>query len=492
MALKKNEFDGQFVLSKSEKCFPFKWKTRQIDDWFLSSHRSLPVIEICRPNGQAIGWLLGHAITQKAQLLNSKLTLENELCEADNFESWVCSLSGRFACAYLTSQTSRVYLDSCGSLAVVYSTEHQSVASTTTLVADFERDGDHEMIRALGMPESDAWYPSGLTPMKNVRRLLPNHYLDLENWAPIRHWPKPGDLNSRNNDFGVTVKTVVESLKKNILAVSKQYPLQMSLTAGRDSRMLLACSRDVLQRIKFHTGVWVPSGVDSEVGSQLAKKLKLNHVTLSVKLASTSELHDWQSRTGHCVAGEIWRIHPTSRKIDHHRAFLPGCAGEVGRAYYWRDGDENLASLTAQEILKRAKLPALGKIVSNTEAWLNEISHLTWNTILDLMYIEQRLGCWAGPLQYGQDGMHQARIFPFNDRSIFKAILNSPVEPRRRQRLADDILASEWPELLDLPFNKLTGAAGILQAGRNIIYSVASDRLRIFYDQIYAGKFQAC
>jgi hypothetical protein len=491
MSIQKNEFDGQFVLSKTVNFFPNKWQTRHIGDWALATHKSLPVTEIFDANGQATGWLLGYPITAQAELLKSSVRLDRKLLTHDDFESWLCSLSGRFACIYLSSGAKRVYLDSCGSLAVVYSTDHNSVASTNTLLADINNDGDHELIRLLGMPDSDSWYPSGLTPMKNVRRLLPNHYLDLERWLCVRHWPKPSDLQ-KSTDFGSTVQTVVKCLKKNIGAVSRQYPVQMSLTAGRDSRMLLACSREYLHRIKFHTGVWVPSGVDSEIGRQLARKLKLNHVTLRVKLAGKSELDDWQSRTGHCVSGEIWRIHPTSRKIDPQRAFLPGCAGEVGRAYYWREGDETLERITAHDILKRTKLPATGKILENTELWLGEISNLGWNVILDLTYIEQRLGCWAGPLQYGQDGMHRARLFPFNDREIFKAILNAPVDPRRSQMLADDILASEWPELLDLPFNKLTGAAGLIQAGRNMIYSVASDRMKDFCDQLYAWKFQAC
>ncbi len=491
MSITKNEFDGQFILSKCEKCLPNKWETRDIGDWFLASHKTLPVIELSRANGRATGWLLGYPITENAEMLTSNLVLRDDLCIAEQFESWLCSLSGRFACIYLGAETQRLYLDSCGSLAVVYSTNRQSVASTTTLVGDMEADGDHELINALGMPESDAWYPSGLTPMKNVRRLLPNHYLDLEKWTPVRHWPRPCDLE-RKTDFESTVQEVVHGLKKNIVAVSKQFPLQMSLTAGRDSRMLLACSRDVLHRIKFHTGVWVPSGVDSAIGWQLAKGLKLNHVTLGVKLATQEELDDWQIRTGHCVSGEIWRIHPTSRKIDAHRAFLPGCAGEVGRAYYWRDGDEKLPGFTAPEILKRTKLPQFSRILSETELWLDEISGLEWNTILDLTYIEQRLGCWAGPLQYGQDGMHKARLFPFNDRSIFRAILNSPVEPRRKQLLAEEVLACEWPELLELPFNKLTGAAGIFQSWRNMIYALASDRVREFHNQVYASKFQAC
>ncbi len=491
MSIRKSEFDGQFILSQYENDLPAKWRKRKIGPWILASHKTLPIMEMFQSGGQTIGWLLGYPITNNAELLNSKLTFEEQFLRPEDFEAWLCGLSGRFACIYLHGDVQRVYLDSCGSLALVYSTQRNCVASTTTLLADIHRDGAHELISLLGMPHSDAWYPSGLTPMKNVRRLLPNHYLDLSKWKPVRHWPKPSDLDTKT-DFKQTVQTVIESLKKNIVSVSKQYPLQMSLTAGRDSRMLLACSKEVLHRIKFHTGVWVPSGVDSEIGRQLATKLKLNHVTLSVKLAQQHELDDWQFRTGHCVAGEIWRIHPTSRKIDPHRAFLPGCAGEVGRAYYWREDDEKLPRLTAHEILKRAKLPAAGEILQFTDAWLEEIATLEWNTILDLMYIEQRLGCWAGPLQYGQDGMHKARLFPFNDRAIFKAILNSPVEPRRRQRLADDVLESEWPELLDLPFNKLTGAAGLIQAGRNIIYSVASDRLREFYDQLYAWKFQAC
>ncbi len=491
MSIQKHEFDGQFVLSKSEEYLPAKWQTKQIGNWFLAVHHVLPLIEIHQADGTPAGWLLGHPITDKRELLSSNVTLDNKFLSPEEFESWVCSLSGRFVCIYLSRAAKRLYLDSCGSLAVVYSIDHNSVASTTTLLADMNSDGDHELIRTLGMPDSDAWFPSGLTPMRNVRRLLPNHYLDLDDWVCVRHWPRKSDL-SVPTDFPSTVQTVVECLKKNILSVSEKYPLQMSLTAGRDSRMLLACSREVLHRIKFHTGVWVPSGVDSEIGRQLARKLKLNHVTLSVKLARKEELDDWQIRTGYCVSGEIWRIHPTSRKIDPHRAFLPGCAGEVGRAYYWRDGDENQNCLTARDVLARTKLPASGKILDQTEAWLDEIKEFDWNVILDLTYIEQRLGCWAGPLQYGQDGMHQARLFPFNDRAIFKAILNSPVEPRRRQMLAEDILESEWPELLDLPFNKLTGTAGLLQAGRNVVYSIASERFREFYDQVYAWKFQAC
>ena len=38
-----------------------------------------------------------------------------------------------------------------------------------------------------------------------------------------------------------------------------------------------------------------------------------------------------------------------------------------------------------------------------------------------------------------------------------------------KQMLAHDICLREWPELLDAPFNQLTGAARIVQTGREFM-----------------------
>jgi len=95
------------------------------------------------------------------------------------------------------------------------------------------------------MPESGSYYPFGLTPYRHVRRVLPNHYLDLEGWKAVRHWPGKAELTV-DYDTDRAVKEIVSIIKNNLQAISKRYRIHMGLTAGRDTRLLLACSRPIL------------------------------------------------------------------------------------------------------------------------------------------------------------------------------------------------------------------------------------------------------
>ena len=80
-------------------------------------------------------------------------------------------------------------------------------------------------------------------------------------------------------------------------------------------------------------------------------------------------------------------------------------------------------------------------------------------SLLDLLYLEQRLGCWGGPSGYGHVA-GRCRLFPLMHRAVFDAMLQLPFEYRAAQRLAHDLINSRWPELLRLPFNTPTGRRG--------------------------------
>jgi hypothetical protein len=493
MTIYKQQLDGQFVLTRDINQIPESWRVCRKENWMLAAHPTLPLTDVVTPDGESVGWIIGYPITSEGDFVPPRLIFD-PACYSDSPDSasaFVHSLSGRFAAVMMWGHIRRLYLDSGGTLAAVYALDLPVAASTVSLIETGHDDWDHDLQVLLGMPESDLWYPAGLTPRTTIRRLLPNHYLDLDQWKPVRHWPIESHF-AVERTFDESVARIVELIKKNIFAVGKRYPLQLSLTAGRDTRMILACSRSMLDRIKFHTGVWIPSGMDSQVAYHIARHFRLNHVTYRIEMATEEQLADWQVRVGHCVSGEMWRIHPTSRKFDAHRAYLPGVAGEVGRGYYWREGDAKGSEITAEEILRRTKLPAEGKVLEMMETWLSEVRHLPWHTILDLVYIEQRLGCWAGPLQYGQDGMNAIRIAPLNDREIYRTILHMPTEPRRRLALPEEICRQEWPELLAFPFNRLTGTAKVIQAMRSAAYRLAPSRTRRFYNQFFAWKFQAC
>lgn len=76
------------------------------------------------------------------------------------------------------------------------------------------------------------------------------------------------------------------------------------------------------------------------------------------------------------------------------------------------------------------------------------------------------MGGWAGFLAYGAAEAGEYHHYPFVNRRIFEAMLRLPPEYRRQRRLADDIIAATWPELLDFPFNQ--ASAGVYGAYRRL------------------------
>jgi hypothetical protein len=76
--------------------------------------------------------------------------------------------------------------------------------------------------------------------------------------------------------------------------------------------------------------------------------------------------------------------------------------------------------------------------------------------LLDLLYLEQRVGCWAAAQFYGHVGP-RSFIVPFNQRRVIDALFHLPYDFRLNDRLAEVAIDATWPALLDLPFNEFTG-----------------------------------
>jgi hypothetical protein len=312
---------------------------------------------------------------------------------------------------------------------------------------------------AIGLPEKDVWLPSGLTTKKNVRRLLPNHCLNLTNWTVSRHWPTDQTDLSVDHDTKAAVTRIAGCAKSTIAAIAKSHPLCLTVTAGRDSRSVLACARDYVHVSTFFTFAAEKETNDMHIAALLVNRLRLNHKFIRRVKASPEELDRWLSLTGRSVSGAILKIHKTIEKLDPERVLLPGTSAEVHKGVYHRFKDRTGTKLTAREVLSRCKLPHHPALLKATEAWLKELDFLDAFKILDLVHIEQRLGCWAAPMHYGNT-TSAFEIATFNSRMIFNAMMRLPHAYRRKKQLAIDICKNEWPELLYFPFNEYTGVKG--------------------------------
>jgi hypothetical protein len=116
--------------------------------------------------------------------------------------------------------------------------------------------------------------------------------------------------------------------------------------------------------------------------------------------------------------------------------------------------------------LRRFSFPAVDILVKGASNWLSELPTANLLEKLDLFYLEQRLGCWAGPSMYGPVGS-RFLAYVFNSRQIYKKMLSLPADYRREGRLSKDLIRLKWPELLEFPFNEPLGLLKLERKARN-------------------------
>jgi hypothetical protein len=467
---------GQFLLAKTEVPELASWPKQQIGLWILHWHPRLRVTEILSHVGTHVGWLMGLAVDAEGHALPPvwRLSFDCDEVDAENrFEYELNGLGGRFAAIFLTSRSHRFYLDASGSLATVYCGDQQVVASSCNLIPQI-RDLQENivLIRAFGFPQRDGYLPFGLTPWSGVTRLLPNHFLDLRNWTPKRHWPKT-EMVARTRKPEETVSEIAALIEAFISGVTRLGPVQMPITAGYDSRVLLACSRSSLPSIRFFTTAIpdVSARMDCAYGRRIAKKVSLDHSVMSWRDATSAEIGNWLYRTGNCVVDRITRGVGTDQQLDPARFTLLGLGGELGRGYLWLPEDFPARPLYCDELLRRFNFPALDLILQEASDWLKQLPTSDLLEKLDLFAIEQRMGCWAGPSMYGP---LQARFvtYPFNSRRIYEKMLSLPPEYRRENRFPKDLIQLKWPDLLHFPFNEPFGLLKLESRARHSFASV--------------------
>ena len=110
----------------------------------------------------------------------------------------------------------------------------------------------------------------------------------------------------------------------------------------------------------------------------------------------------------------------------------------------------NRIALTATDIIERMELPEVPELEEAAERWLAGVPFRHPYDVLDLLYIEQRLDCWASVVAYAADGVF--RITPFSNRTVFETMMgfhSNTGRVKSWQTTSYDLLGPS----LSLPFN---------------------------------------
>jgi len=472
--------DGQFVLCRSDAHVPPGWPVQERAGWRLAAHASLPVLSLCARDGASVGWMLGWPISGDGVWLEGDVTLAIPADAGDaEFAASLYQLGGKFLAVWLPARGGSVWLDAGGTLSCVFSPAHQLVAATPSLVPySHGCEDDTDLLARTGLmdgtrnPDGLSFsFAFGTTSRRGVERLLPNHALNLDTWTVRRHWPSaPIAADADPRDVVARVGAIVE---RNMRAVASRMPVRLPLTAGHDSRALLACARTLLDRIELLT-IAFPDGsarMDVTVAEHLARRQKLVHRTLVCGPSNVAQLDEWLWRTGACVgSARGWQAMNAYASLPDSRPEISGALGEAARASYWKDLRAANGMPDANTVVRALALPETPDLVLRARAWLDSLPATRPMHVVDLVLLEQRVGSWSGVVPYGHARALPFRFTPFAHRDAIESMLRLPDEYKLAARFPRDLIASRWPELLAVPFNRYSGFAHYVNRARKHVW----------------------
>ncbi len=449
-SLKPNILYNQFVLGQVERQDLPEWRHHSENGWVLQTHPTLPVIQLRDRTGLAAGWLLGFPLAAAGLLRDGSIVHLTSDDPVAGCEDYLDGLAGRWLAIVLAAGQGRVYLDPSGSLAAVYSLEEGVVCSTPSVIGKGPEaeDWDGALVRSL----PDLWYPFTLTPHRSLRRLLPNHYLDLECWQVVRHWPSAAVV-TLTDDVEAVVGAAVDKLSR-IVAAAVRAGAYMTLTAGFDTRLLLACSRAVAPEAIYFTST--ASRLDVQTARELARRLHLHHVVVTERKATRAEKEQRLYLSGYTT--EIKSHGSTGehkRSLQQGRLQVAGNGGHLGRD---SAGTGEGLPVEATSILRQMDVPLIPAAVAEAAAWIDALPVAGEDHVRDLMWLELRLGCKTGPQLYGFDFMTLPVIDGYAQRELIRLMMAVPYDYRKSCGLFTDLCRQAWPETLEVPINRAWGA----------------------------------
>lgn len=477
----------QWVLTRNVQDLPSQWRRRSHAGWHLAAHDDVHLCELRAADGTFIGWCLeplvylgstGDVIPPDVLALpvgeTTPAAVEGALYGRDEYGrsngggvqgSWVTiAFGGSEATAW-----QRVYLGAAHS--VVYSPGRKTVATTHNLVPGIRRE--QRLSRACDPMGRNSFFAFGLTAFEDLHRLLPNHYLDLKTFTAIRHWPlhRPEPCADGRNGAAA----LVEHGRRHLGVLGREYgSFAVFLSAGRDSRAVLSVLRPFTTEgidVRLETTYWWSAAAltDRQAARRLARLAGLPHKVRRRGRPTNVGSDTLRAfvRVGEAYCGPILSspgVHV--RESPANASFkVAGMGGETGRGYYW--ARRRLGQLDPPTISRLVGSPPIDAITDAAAKWLDELpqwARASAADVLDLAYVEQRLGCWQAPGSYlfagaPRVGSKVARAVDSPMLSAFsvETMLRLPESYRESGQLQHDMVAYGWPELLAVPFNAPTG-----------------------------------
>lgn len=413
--------------------------------------------------------LIGHMFDPLSPTAGNQEILRQQLSRYENRTALInatAGLGGRWALIASNGEEQFLFTDALGLRQVFHTDSKESGAvwamSQPGIMAEvLELQLDPEAVAFMGShafrSHPEYRWPGEASPFSGTRHLLPNHWLDLNTGVSRRYWPME-PITALEPDAAVERLSVL--LPGLIRAAAQRFDLALALTAGLDSRLVLAAAKEVRDRVSFVTvqqNGMPEDHPDLAVPARLLQGHGLPHEIIRTGTTMTADFSRVFKR-GVYLAHEHYGPDAEAilRRFSRTKAALTGSGAEVGRCSFRKDLPfSDSRSITPAILARLQRMDREPFALRHFEHWLSDATPRHNVKLLDLFEWEQGHGNWLAMTQLEFDIAWHEIITPYNCREVLTTLLG--VEERYRRApgytIFSRLIERLWPEVLQLPFN---------------------------------------
>ncbi|MDG2375902.1 MAG: hypothetical protein P8M18_06075 [Woeseiaceae bacterium] len=455
---------NQFLLGSSYAADP-AWRRFDLGRQFcLSVDTHLDVTQV-NVDGQSLT-LLGFILDWAWPKASNTDILKRIAQSAGRFEDCVKAtddLGGRWVLIYRCGEDLRVFHDAGGLRQVCFAPDNRTgrtwCASQSELLAeaaDLSLDpGAVAYIDWQAARDPECWWPGNRMPYQHASALLPNHALCMQAGESERYWAWAGFQRKSIDEARTSLADKLSGILKSAANRSK---LALGLSAGWDSRLLLAASREIIDDISVYSvRPWAMAGDhhDVHIPRKLAAQLKFEHVKIDHPERTDPEFdalfyqHTYRPHERFAVS-----VQAEFNAFQYSRMAVIGNLSEVARLPY-RNIKKDLDDPDGGILANYIGMPDSEFALRALEEWIPSSESRQGFKVLDLFYWEQRIGRWLAANCVEYDLGWQDILVPFNIRSLLTDLLacDQVYRDRLKPRLYRKAIGDLWPDVLQQPVN---------------------------------------
>ncbi|MCK5136581.1 MAG: hypothetical protein KAR19_12385 [Bacteroidales bacterium] len=479
-------FRRQYLLVPGHIDCPFMHNTKQVTDKYtLYYHPDLVITDLKVTNKQLI--LLGDMFDyEDPQKDNQKILKDLLAVSFDALLEMSGRYSGRFTLILIEHNHTIILHDSTAARKIYYCTRQDEMwfCSHPHLLAkvmglkrtsspsklEFYRSADF-----ISLNNSDL---GNTTYYDEISQLMPNHYFDVDGNKIIRYWPtakieKLG-LKEAAERCAVMIKGYMES-------IANRYKIMLPVTAGSDSRLLLAATRIFKDNVYYYINMdkdMSESSKDIRTPKKLFSYLGMDFkvVTLPSEIDASFEKVYFENNP---LASKFFLPHIYNYYLNFSdKVNLPGNIASSP----WGVNHMNRKKVTIKALTRYYDVHKYDYAMEYYQKWwdgCHDLCEACNLNVINLYYWEERIANWGGQISLDKD-IAQEDFNPFNSRLLNELFLSVPLKFNNDpdKIMHRSIIKNLWPELMKQSFNPSLKTKTQLFLSYLGIYTVIH---RIFY-----------